>query len=324
MLAEEKFQKLLLEKGIINQEQYNAEIKKINSKNKKANKDLEIAEKAAAQEQALTDLANKSIIEENNFIAKANLEKERNAILMAQELQAAEKNGADISLIKSKYANLEKEIDFSVAQNKLNILSQTLGNISKILGENSKAGKAVALAQALINTYQGITAELATKTVTPFEIGLKIANIATVTKIGFDSVKKITAVKSPTVTSSEPQFKKPNYATGVIGLRGLGTGTSDNISANLSAGESVINARSTAMFANELSAINQAGGGVGINGASNIINQNNINQNSNNTQMIAAIANAVALGAESGTAKGSSEGLRSLINDRKVMSDAKF
>jgi len=325
LAAEKEFQGLLLENGAINQQEYNSEIDRINSENKKANKDLALAEQAASQEQSLIDLANKATIEENNFIAKAALEKDRNKILMAQELQAAEKNGADISLIKDKYAKLENDIDFTVVQNKLALISGAFGNISQILGENSKVGKAVGIAQALINTYQGITAELATKTITPFEIGLKIANIATVAKIGFDSVRKITAVKTQTTTtSSEPTFKKPNYATGVIGLRGAGDGTSDNISANLSAGESIINARSTSMFANELSAINQAGGGNGINGSSNILNQNNIDQSASNSQMITAIANAVAIGAEAGTSKGSQDGLRSLITDRKVMSDAKF
>jgi hypothetical protein len=45
-------------------------------------------------------------------------------------------------------------------------------------------------------------------------------------------------------------------------LTGPGTGTSDSINTRLSNGESVINARSTQMFAPILSAINQAGGGV--------------------------------------------------------------
>ena len=41
----------------------------------------------------------------------------------------------------------------------------------------SAAGKATAAAAALINTYQGITAELATKTVTPFEFGVKLQTL---------------------------------------------------------------------------------------------------------------------------------------------------
>jgi len=48
-------------------------------------------------------------------------------------------------------------------------------------------------------------------------------------------------------------------------LTGPGSGTSDSINARLSNGESVINARSTQMFAPLLSAINQAGGGVAFN-----------------------------------------------------------
>lgn len=53
------------------------------------------------------------------------------------------------------------------------------------------------------------------------------------------------------------------FATGGL-VQGMGTSTSDSIMANLSNGESVINAKSTAMFGNLLSQINQAGGGVGF------------------------------------------------------------
>ena len=74
---------------------------------------------------------------------------------------------------------------------KLSMAKSTFLGIAQLLGENSKAGKAAAAAAALINTYQGITAELATKTITPFEIGLKIANVATIAGIGFKSVKDI-------------------------------------------------------------------------------------------------------------------------------------
>jgi hypothetical protein len=55
----------------------------------------------------------------------------------------------------------------------------------------------MAAAAALINTYQGITAELATKTVTPFEIGLKIANVAIIAATGFKAVQDIVSVQIP-------------------------------------------------------------------------------------------------------------------------------
>ena len=51
------------------------------------------------------------------------------------------------------------------------------------------------------------------------------------------------------------------FATGGL-VQGMGTSTSDSIMASLSNGESVINAKSTAMFGNLLSNINQMGGGV--------------------------------------------------------------
>ena len=82
------------------------------------------------------------------------------------------------------------------------MVKNTFGNIAKALGENSKAGKAAAAAAALINTYQGITAELATKTVTPFEFAIKLANIATTAAIGFKSVKDILKTNPKSVSSA--------------------------------------------------------------------------------------------------------------------------
>ena len=75
--------------------------------------------------------------------------------------------------------------------------SQTLSAGADLLGKNTAAGKSMAVAAALINTYQGITAELSTKTVTPFEIGLKIANVAIIAATGFKAVKNILSVKVP-------------------------------------------------------------------------------------------------------------------------------
>lgn len=84
-------------------------------------------------------------------------------------------------------------------EQKVNMLGVSFGKISELLGKNSKAGKAFAVSQALINTYQGITAELATKTATPFEFGVKLVNIASVVGIGFKAVKDI--LKTPEMST---------------------------------------------------------------------------------------------------------------------------
>jgi len=91
-------------------------------------------------------------------------------------------------------------IDKAEAQAKQALFAKTSDTLNKgadLLGKNTAAGKAMAAAAALINTYQGITAELATKTVTPFEIGLKIANVAIIAATGFKAVQDIVSVQIP-------------------------------------------------------------------------------------------------------------------------------
>lgn len=99
-------------------------------------------------------------------------------------------------------SDIEIERDRIVQDAKLNMAKNTLANITQALGQNSKAGKAAAAAAALINTYQGITAELATKTVTPFEFAIKLANIATTAAIGFKSVKDILKTNPKSASST--------------------------------------------------------------------------------------------------------------------------
>lgn len=316
--AEQDFQKVRLENGIINEAEYNAEINRINEENRVANEELRIQREAVDRERQLIDLENQKIAQEENFIAQAEIETQQNEIKRQQEITNAEKTGASIADINAKYAQLDKQIEEAKNENKLQLASSTFGNLAAIFGEESKAGKAAAIAQTTIDTYQAATAAYKSLAGIPI-VGPALGGVAAAAAVvsGIANVKKITATK-------QPSYKKPSYASGVIGLRGIGTETSDDIRANLSAGESIINARSTSMFARELSAINQAGGGVGINGTSNILNQNEIQTNANNSQMALMIAEAVAVGAEKGTKQGSQTGIRELSDDRKVMNDAKF
>lgn len=321
LAAQLEFERLRLENGEINQKQYNASINEINEENRLSNLELEEERKAAEQEKQLLDLEALKVTNEENFLAQAEIEKAQNEIKRQQEVAGAEKTGADVSLINAKYAKIDKDIEKAKQANKIQLASDAFGNLASILGAESKAGKAAAIAQATIDTYKSATSAYSALSGIPVVgpvLGALAAGAAVVA--GLANVKKITSTKTPTVSES----KAPSYATGVIGLRGAGTGLSDSITANLSSGESVINARSTSMFANELAAINQAGGGVGLNGTSNILTQNSLEQNANNNQMAQMIAEAVAIGAEAGTSKGSQNGIKSLSEDRRVMSDAKF
>ena len=166
-----------------------------------------------------------------------NLYNERKA-LIEQTITDEEEKTAALKLIKDNYdayirssdqaiAEEQKKVDEETQQAKLDMAKKTLSTISKVVGENSKAGKAAAAAAALINTYQGITAELATKTVTPFGFALKLANIATTAAIGFKSVKDILKTNpestaggdttAPTSTGGRPAAEPLPPAFNIVG-----------------------------------------------------------------------------------------------------------
>ena len=158
---------------------------------------------------------------------KAILQKEKE-LQELEDLNATEEQKANIIAYwdgKIKEGRIKDDKDDQeraaiVQQAKLKMAQQTFANIATILGENSKAGKAAAVAAALINTYQGITTELATKTVTPFEFALKLSNIAATASIGFGAVKNILATdpkkaSAPSGASSTraaaPQAQAPSF-----------------------------------------------------------------------------------------------------------------
>ena len=118
-----------------------------------------------------------------------------------------------------------------------------LKQTQEVFGKESAAGKAAGVAQATINTHQA-----ASKALAQFGVPLGLPFAALAIAAGFKQVKAI-------LDTPEPQL-----ARGGI-VDGIGTSTSDSISARLSRGESVINANSTRMFKPLLSALNVAGGG---------------------------------------------------------------
>lgn len=109
------------------------------------------------------------------------------------------------------------QAEFEASQLLAERSASTLEKMSALAGKGTAAGKVLATASALISTYQGIAAELATKTTTPFEIGLKVANVAYIAKTGFDAVKNI--LKTPVPggggsgggSGSAPQASAPQF-----------------------------------------------------------------------------------------------------------------
>lgn len=134
-----------------------------------------------------------------------------------------------------------------------------LGNISsaasQLMGENSKEQVAMNIATATASMASGMAKAISSASGIGFPQNLiAIAGSVATLLTYFAQIKQLTSES------------KDSYSKGGL-VRGAGTGTSDSIQANVSNGESVINARSTAQYAPILSAINQANGGNAIGSA---------------------------------------------------------
>jgi len=102
-------------------------------------------------------------------------------------------------------------------ESKRNIVANSMGQIASLMGEESKAGKALAVGQALINTYSAATAALAAPPVGAGPIFGPLAAVGAVAA-GMANVKKIISTKLPGAEGgggggSEPDVPQP----GVVG-----------------------------------------------------------------------------------------------------------
>ena len=109
--------------------------------------------------------------------------------LVDRKATQAELDAFDIATKKG-----EKDRDEAAAATKLQIISGALGSIAQAVGENTVAGKALAIAQASIDTYAGANKALATY---PPPFGAIAAG--TVILGGLLNVKKILSTKLPKV-----------------------------------------------------------------------------------------------------------------------------
>jgi hypothetical protein len=162
--------------------------------------------------------------------------------------KAAEEQRA-LELEKQKMAQ-DTAAAFSGVAGSIAGMLQTFGEENR---ELARLSKVIALAQIAIETGVATAKGISAAMSVPFPANL--AAIATT----------IATVISG-MTSAISTVKGAKFATGGL-VTGPGTGTSDSIPARLSNGESVMNARSTAMFGPLLSSLNQAGGGVAFNPA---------------------------------------------------------
>jgi len=134
-------------------------------------------EQARIKEQQDKEKAEKQIQTDLEILRQANTTQQEEELFQAEQkynklIELANKYGQDTAFIteqygkqvadiNEKYKEEEVEVEEFTQEQKLAIINQGLSAITGALGENSKVGKGIAVAQALMNTYQGITVALA-------------------------------------------------------------------------------------------------------------------------------------------------------------------
>lgn len=138
-----------------------------------------------------------------------NLENEKNYQQVSlQNLKDSELMRVDVAKLAEEnmtmnaieQANLRMEIaEIEARQRRESIMAvaDAFGAASEIIGQETAVGKGLAIAQAIMNTYLGVTEALRQKSIlpSPFDVVAKVANVATVVATGLKAVKQITAVK---------------------------------------------------------------------------------------------------------------------------------
>lgn len=130
---------------------YLAEEQRINDEAKKQSDNLKLQREQAERDRKFADLENQKIIDEENFILQMESESKKLELQRQQEVLAAEKSAADVTLINQKYAKLQKDITKSVDDFKLQSRMDVISGIKNLFGQESKLGKALAVAE-IVNT----------------------------------------------------------------------------------------------------------------------------------------------------------------------------
>jgi len=258
----------------------------------------------------------KSFIEEENRIAKENYD---------MQLLAAGENATKRQEIERGYTDflqsqsdkrVKIEIDSINARAQMltsyvNLVGQVGGLLAQIAGKNKGIAIAgiiieqgAALAKVLISRSSAIatataaaapflanplTAIPAQATLTKTIIQANISAALSAAGIIAGAAKGIADInKAETGGGAETTEQPRKLASGGM-VSGPGTEKSDSIPAMLSNGESVINARSTRMFAPLLSAINQMGGGEAFQ-FGGIVSSSDMNLQQQNQSLISALS----------------------------------
>lgn len=254
-----------LEQGLITQQEFDNIRLEQNIAFQEKVAELEKAEADRKKEAKAMDLENQRAIEEENITSDFERENLRLEQQYQMEVAAAEKVGADVTLIEAKYAQIREKREKELVNAKLQMTADIAGQISNIMGQESAAGKVFALAQATINTYLGASKAIA-------QGGIwGVAQAAIVIAAGLKQVASIAKVKEdvPKTNTSVRKYAKggqifgPSHSQGGVTFVG-----SNGQRFEAEGGENmyILNRKASSAI-NALSALNMQYGGRSFGGS---------------------------------------------------------
>jgi len=197
LIAKERadFEKVRLEQGVINEQQYNDAINGINADNALKLKEIDDKKKQADAEKAIIDLENQRALEDLIFQDNLAIEQQRLEQQRQVELTNAEKTGADVTKINAKYDQLQRNLDKQNQLAKLDAFQNTIGQIGGLLNafgvKNKNLSIALATADAFLSATKAYASQLIVGDPSSFgravvagglALGSGLANVAQIAK----------------------------------------------------------------------------------------------------------------------------------------------
>lgn len=248
-----------LEQGLISQQEYANKETALKLETMKLQQKAVEEQEALDKERRAMDEANRKEIEMSEMTNQYDLKQAQLDAQYAQEMAAAERIGADTTLVQQKYEKAKEDLTKARVNAELTMSAGLAGQMSSLLGEESEAGKAFGVVQATINTYLGATKALAQGGI------LGIAQAAVVIAFGMKQVMSIAKQKDPDtkINTSVKKYAKGGQIVGRSHAQGGVTFRGDNGQVfEAEGGENVyIMKRSASAEINALSALNEAHGG---------------------------------------------------------------
>lgn len=203
--AQIEAEKYKREQNLIGEQEYLNNVKALQLEFAAAAKAETDARAQAEMDKQAMEAENQRLLEDTKLGNSLEAELTRLDARRDMEVEAAEAIGAETDSIYERYEILRAEREKAAMNAKIALAGDVAGQLSKLLGEESAAGKAAAVAQATINTYVGATKALHQGGI------LGIAQAAVVIAFGMKQVMSIAKTKVPDTKVNKPAAK---YAKG--------------------------------------------------------------------------------------------------------------